>query len=193
MIRKRMGTIDSYFYMDPNQGCPFDAVLVFCNFTAGGSTCINPQPPQITGRWEPDILKRTPTMHWMTDQQSFKTVEYAGLGVVQLRFLQLHSLTSFQSVTIRCPTNHSSRAYIPDSANILVHLLGDSGTEIGSNLITISRDDCVVNLLVRVMGSADLHRGDMKLLPVQSVGVDVPGLSSLLPEITAVLGPLCFL
>ncbi|XP_029939549.1 collagen alpha-2(I) chain-like [Salarias fasciatus] len=43
---------DGYFYMDPNQGCPYDAVKVLCNFTAGGTTCIHPQHSQIQMRFE---------------------------------------------------------------------------------------------------------------------------------------------
>lgn len=35
------------YYIDPNQGCPQDALLAFCNFTAGGETCIAPVHNQV--------------------------------------------------------------------------------------------------------------------------------------------------
>lgn len=37
------------YYIDPNQGSPQDALLAFCNFTAGGETCIAPVHNQVRG------------------------------------------------------------------------------------------------------------------------------------------------
>ncbi|TRY57175.1 hypothetical protein DNTS_003266 [Danionella cerebrum] len=65
---------DGHYYVDPNHGCPFDALHVFCNFTAGGQTCISPAPP--------------------------KQFEYRDLDVVQLRFLRLNSNVATQSISL---------------------------------------------------------------------------------------------
>ena len=35
------------YYIDPNQGSPQDALVAFCNFTAGGETCIAPVHNQV--------------------------------------------------------------------------------------------------------------------------------------------------
>lgn len=37
------------YYIDPNQGSPQDALVAFCNFTAGGETCIAPVRNQVWG------------------------------------------------------------------------------------------------------------------------------------------------
>lgn len=37
------------YYIDPNQGSPQDALVAFCNFTAGGETCIAPVHNQVWG------------------------------------------------------------------------------------------------------------------------------------------------
>lgn len=50
-----------------------------------------------------------------------------------------------------------------------------------------------VEVVVMVQGSKELDRGDMELLPLRDFGVEKTSLSPLVPEITAVLGPLCFL
>lgn len=51
-----------------------------------------------------------------------------------------------------------------------------------------------VEVAVMVRGSTELHRGDMELLPVRDLGVEMRSLSPLaVPETTVVLGPLCFL
>lgn len=50
-----------------------------------------------------------------------------------------------------------------------------------------------VEMAVRVRGSTELHRGDMELLPIRDLGVALKEVAPDHPEITAVVGPLCFL
>ncbi|XP_051803164.1 collagen alpha-3(V) chain-like [Acanthochromis polyacanthus] len=175
--------------MDPNQGCPCDAVRVFCNFTAGGTTCIDPRQTRIKIRREPDVKK---SEFWFTEQNGGNKFEYAGVDVVQLRFLRLHSRTSFQHISLSCAANQS-RAAAAESFSEIIRLMGDSGKEIDSHLITESRKGCEVDVVVRVRGSTELHRGDMEFLPVRDLGVETSSVSHLASEVAVVLGPLCFL
>lgn len=41
------------YWVDPNQGCARDAFRVFCNFTAGGETCVTPRDDvtQVRAEW----------------------------------------------------------------------------------------------------------------------------------------------
>ncbi|XP_056306054.1 collagen alpha-1(XXIV) chain [Danio aesculapii] len=64
---------DGLFWVDPNLGCTSDAIQVFCNFTAGGQTCIKP----VT-----------------SDKMLY------GVGKVQMKFLHLLSSSVSQSVSI---------------------------------------------------------------------------------------------
>lgn len=70
----------------------------------------------------------------------FEQFEYSTVDVVQLRFMQFHSLTSFQHMTIRCTSHHASVLGTANSVKGLIHLVGDSGNKIGSHLTTMDTE-----------------------------------------------------
>ncbi|XP_075878700.1 collagen alpha-1(II) chain [Nelusetta ayraudi] len=183
---------DGYFYIDPNQGCPCDAVKVYCNFTAGGSTCIDPVYSQIQISWRPKD-KSNLSVHWFSQQRAGKKLEYSGVDVVQLRFMQFHSLTSFQHMTIRCTSSQARLLGTVNSIKGSIHLLGDSGNEIGSRLTTVVSGDGEIVVVVKAQGNVEQHQQDKELLPVRDFGVDTRSLSALESEFTVDIGPICFL
>uniref|UniRef100_A0A8D3BL76 Fibrillar collagen NC1 domain-containing protein n=1 Tax=Scophthalmus maximus TaxID=52904 RepID=A0A8D3BL76_SCOMX len=76
------GLPNGEYWIDPNQGCHRDSFRVFCNFTAEGETCLQPD-------------------------KKFQSFSYSGsegvpVHVVQLTFLQLLSATAKQTFTYHC-------------------------------------------------------------------------------------------
>ncbi|XP_051951019.1 collagen alpha-1(XI) chain-like [Xyrauchen texanus] len=178
---------DGHYYIDPNQGCPFDALNVFCNFTAGGLTCVSPVQSKTSGIWSSWDTKKG----FSEQYRGFK-FEYRDLDVVQLRFLRLNSNSAIQNITLTCPKNHSPTAKHRDMTKRVVHLLGDSSEEIDPSLVTISKRGCEVVALVRVLSNLELHRGDMQLLPIRAISIEGRG-DTWEEDVSIVLGPLCFL
>ncbi|XP_076131566.1 collagen alpha-1(XI) chain-like [Alosa pseudoharengus] len=183
---------DGFFYMDPNQGCPFDALHVFCNFTAGGLTCLHPNKSQISGKWSSDIQKSKTSVYWFSQLHDGSRFKYTDLDVVQLRFLRLHSNSAVQQVTIECNSTHNRTTNQRRASQRVLHLLGDSLREISGAHAKVSRNGCEVVVQVRVEGNSELPRGDMELLPLRDLGIENRG-DHWERDISAALGPLCFL
>uniref|UniRef100_A0A8C1RFC5 Collagen, type XI, alpha 2 n=1 Tax=Cyprinus carpio TaxID=7962 RepID=A0A8C1RFC5_CYPCA len=84
---------DGEYWIDPNQGCARDSFKVYCNFTAGGETCLYPSkavenmntwPEEKPGSWFSQFAKGKP------------------VGIVQLGFLRLLSVQARQNLTYHC-------------------------------------------------------------------------------------------
>ncbi|XP_046844302.1 collagen alpha-1(II) chain-like [Xenia sp. Carnegie-2017] len=90
---------NGYYWIDPNLGCPVDAVRVFCDFTEGGKSCISSSPRQIPQRtWsrgKPKVRMR------FSDLSSNFTFRYP-ISKVQLNFLRLLSKEASQRITYNC-------------------------------------------------------------------------------------------
>uniref|UniRef100_A0A673LE29 Collagen alpha-1(V) chain-like n=1 Tax=Sinocyclocheilus rhinocerous TaxID=307959 RepID=A0A673LE29_9TELE len=96
---------DGEYWIDPNQGCARDSFKVYCNFTAGGETCLYPSkavenvkmntwPKEKPGSWFSQFAKGS----------KFSYVDWSGepVGVVQLGFLRLLSVQARQNLTYHC-------------------------------------------------------------------------------------------
>jgi len=90
---------DGYFWIDPNLGCPADAIRVYCNFTAGGESCVPPLRNKIPKK----AWRKSPKASWnrfSNLEQGFK-IKYTA-SRVQFNFLRLLSTRVRQAVTVKC-------------------------------------------------------------------------------------------
>jgi len=90
---------DGYYWIDPNLGCPADAIKVYCNFTAGGESCVPPLRDKIPKR----TWKSGPEATWerfSNLEQGFK-ISYLA-SKIQFNFLRLVSTRVRQTVTVKC-------------------------------------------------------------------------------------------
>uniref|UniRef100_A0A8C8SB61 Fibrillar collagen NC1 domain-containing protein n=1 Tax=Pelusios castaneus TaxID=367368 RepID=A0A8C8SB61_9SAUR len=127
------------YWIDPNQGCSRDAFKVFCNFTAGGETCLFPEK-----RFESVRLaawsKEKPGSWYSTFKRgkkfSYVDVEGSPLRVTQLTFLRLLSAGAHQNFTLTC--QHAAGWYhaSADSYAWALRFRGANDQELGHNSTT---------------------------------------------------------
>lgn len=96
---------DGEYWIDPNQGCSRDSFKVYCNFTAGGETCLYPSKAVENVKMN-SWAKETPGSWYsrFSKGSKFTYVDSAGepVGVVQLGFLRLLSVQARQNLTYHC-------------------------------------------------------------------------------------------
>uniref|UniRef100_A0A4W5KTR8 Fibrillar collagen NC1 domain-containing protein n=1 Tax=Hucho hucho TaxID=62062 RepID=A0A4W5KTR8_9TELE len=103
---------DGEYWIDPNQGCSRDSLKVFCNFTAGGETCL--YPSKSLSSWTTEKPGS-----WYSEFATGSKLSYVDsngepIGVVQLGFLRLLSVQARQNLTYHC---HRSVAWADRTAN----------------------------------------------------------------------------
>lgn len=141
---------DGDYWIDPNQGCARDAIRVFCNFTAGGQTCLYPDKRFETVKlasWS----KEKPGSWYSTFRRGKKffyvDADGAPVSVVQLNFLKLLSASAEQRFTFSC---QNAAAWLDEAAGDhgrSVRFLGTNGEEVSFNqtaaaTIEVPHDGC---------------------------------------------------
>uniref|UniRef100_A0A4W5QUV2 Fibrillar collagen NC1 domain-containing protein n=1 Tax=Hucho hucho TaxID=62062 RepID=A0A4W5QUV2_9TELE len=173
------------YYIDPNQGSPADALLVYCDFTAAPKTCLSPLQPQVPVKaWLADSATNN-SFHWLSSKEKGFQFEYLGPDVVQMRFLRLNSRLTSQNITYSCQPGN-----IQGPGKREVKFLAD--TQRQSYLGTLQ--DCVPSEELHSRGRREavfqFESEDLDLLPLRDLAVF--GSSDLTQEFGFTVGPVCF-
>uniref|UniRef100_F7EWE9 Collagen type V alpha 1 chain n=1 Tax=Monodelphis domestica TaxID=13616 RepID=F7EWE9_MONDO len=123
---------DGEYWVDPNQGCSRDSFKVYCNFTAGGETCIFPDKKSEGARitsWP----KENPGS-WFSEFKRGKLLSYVDsegnpVGVVQMTFLRLLSASARQNITYNCYQSVAWQDATTGSYDKAIRFLGSNDEE----------------------------------------------------------------
>uniref|UniRef100_A0A8B9HK40 Procollagen, type V, alpha 1 n=1 Tax=Astyanax mexicanus TaxID=7994 RepID=A0A8B9HK40_ASTMX len=123
---------DGEYWIDPNQGCSRDSFKVYCNFTAGGESCIYPDKKS-DGTRLTSWVKETPGS-WYSEFKRGKLLSYADaegnpIGVVQMTFLRLLSASARQNLTYNCYQSVAWHDQDLDSYDKAIRFLGSNDEE----------------------------------------------------------------
>uniref|UniRef100_A0A8C5QC49 Fibrillar collagen NC1 domain-containing protein n=1 Tax=Leptobrachium leishanense TaxID=445787 RepID=A0A8C5QC49_9ANUR len=137
---------DGEYWIDPNQGCTRDSFKVFCNFTSG-ETCIFPNKDIEKVRTSAEKMHHGCWYSKFRSGRKFSYVDSEGIpvGVVQLTFLRLLSVSARQNFTYHC---HRSVAWHLASTNThqkALHFMGSNEEDLSfhnSPYIKALRDGC---------------------------------------------------
>lgn len=141
---------DGEYWIDPNQGCSGDSFKVYCNFTAGGETCIyadkksegvriSSWPKEIPGSWFSEF-KRGKLL-------SYVDVEGNNINQVQMTFLRLLSASARQNFTYSCHQSVAWHDAVSNNYDKALRFLGSNDEEISydnSPFITALHDGCAL-------------------------------------------------
>ncbi|KAK2087308.1 Collagen alpha-3(V) chain [Saguinus oedipus] len=144
------GSAAGEYWIDPNQGCARDSFRVFCNFTAGGETCLYPDKKfEIVklASWS----KEKPGGWYSTFRRgkkfSYVDADGSPVNVVQLNFLKLLSATARQSFTYSCQNAAAWLDQATGDHSRSARFLGTNGEELSFNqtaaaTVSVPQDGC---------------------------------------------------
>uniref|UniRef100_A0A669B8R0 Fibrillar collagen NC1 domain-containing protein n=1 Tax=Oreochromis niloticus TaxID=8128 RepID=A0A669B8R0_ORENI len=123
---------DGEYWIDPNQGCSRDSFKVYCNFTAGGESCIFPDKKSGGARLT-SWLKENPGS-WFSEFKRGKLLSYVDaegnpIGVVQMTFLRLLSAAARQNMTYNCYQSVAWHDQEQDNYDKAIRFLGSNDEE----------------------------------------------------------------
>ncbi|XP_016534389.1 collagen alpha-1(XI) chain-like [Poecilia formosa] len=120
------------YWIDPNQGCSGDSFKVYCNFTAGGETCIYPDKKS-NGVRISSWPKETPGS-WFSEFKRGKIFSYVdadgnSINMVQMTFLRLLTASARQNFTYSCHQSVAWHDAASDSHDKALRFLGANDEE----------------------------------------------------------------
>uniref|UniRef100_A0A674N822 Collagen type V alpha 1 chain n=1 Tax=Takifugu rubripes TaxID=31033 RepID=A0A674N822_TAKRU len=123
---------DGEYWIDPNQGCSRDSFKVYCNFTAGGESCIFPDKKS-EGSRVTSWAKESPGS-WFSEFKRGKLLSYVDaegnpIGVVQMTFLRLLSAAGRQNMTYNCYQSVAWHDQDEDNYDKAIRFLGSNDEE----------------------------------------------------------------
>lgn len=132
---------DGYYWVDPNLGVAVDAVNVFCKISAGGHTCVQPDPHS---RSAPTVeYKKERAESWFSGLAGGFKVTYDQMGATQLTLLRLLSSVAYQNFTYNCIQSVAWYNDLSRGHDLAIKVLGQEGHEFSYR--SVSKPSVVVD------------------------------------------------